>query len=39
MKQLIFPEMIYTALLTLIIFKVFVLINKTLKKIEKGSEK
>lgn len=34
-KQIILPEMIYTALLTLIIFKFFVFVNKTLKRLEK----
>lgn len=38
MKQIILPGMIYTALLTVVIFKLFVWINKTLKRWEKGSE-
>lgn len=37
-KEIILPDMIYTALLTLIVFKFFVLVNKTLKKLEKGSD-
>ena len=36
--QIILPEMIYTALLTLIIFKFFVFVNKTLKRLEKAKE-
>lgn len=38
MTQIILPEMIYTALLTLFVFKIFVVINKKLKRAEKGSE-
>ena len=38
MKDIILPEMIYTAILTLIVFKLFVYINKRLKRAEKGSE-
>ncbi len=34
MTELILPEMVYTALFTLIIFKLFVLINKGLKRLE-----
>lgn len=36
MKQTILPDMIYTALLTLLIFKLLVFINRTLKRWEKG---
>ncbi len=36
--QIILPEMIYTALLTLIIFKFFAFVNKTLKRLEKAGE-
>ena len=38
MKNIILPEMIYTAILTMILFKFFVFINKRLKRAEKGSE-
>jgi len=38
LKEIMIPDMIYTALLTLIVFKFFVFVNKTLKRIEKGSE-
>ena len=38
MKDIILPEMIYTAILTMILFKFFVFINKRLKRAEKGSE-
>lgn len=38
MRQIMIPDMIYTALLTLFIFKLLVLINRTLKRWEKGSE-
>lgn len=38
LKNIILPEMIYTAVLTMIVFKLFVLINKRLKRAEKGSE-
>lgn len=38
LKNIILPETIYTALITLIIFKFFVFINKTLKKLEKAKE-
>lgn len=38
LKNIILPEMIYTAILTMIVFKLFVLINKRLKRAEKGSE-
>ncbi len=38
LKEIIVPDMIYTALLTMIVFKFFVFVNKTLKRIEKGSE-
>lgn len=37
-KEIIIPDMIYTSLLTLIVFKFFVFVNKKLKKIEKGNE-
>ena len=38
LKDIILPEMIYTALITLIVFKFFAFVNKTLKKMEKASE-
>ena len=38
MKDIILPDMIYTAILTMIVFKLFVFINKRLKRAEKGSE-
>ncbi len=38
LKDIILPEMIYTALITLIGFKFFAFVNKTLKKMEKASE-
>lgn len=38
MKDIILPEMIYTAILTMIVFKFFVFVNKRLKRAEKGSE-
>lgn len=38
MKDIILPEMIYTAVLTMIVFKFFVYVNKRLKRAEKGSE-
>lgn len=38
MKDIILPEMIYTAALTMIVFKFFVFVNKRLKRAEKGSE-
>ncbi|MBO5260942.1 MAG: rod shape-determining protein MreD [Coprococcus sp.] len=38
MKDIILPEMIYTAVLTMIVFKLFVYINKRLKRAEKGSD-
>ncbi len=37
-KDIMLPDMIYTALLTLVVFKFFVFVNKKLKQIEKGSE-
>lgn len=36
MKQTILPAMIYTALLTLLVFKLLVFINRALKRWEKG---
>jgi len=38
LKDIILPEMIYTALITLFIFKFFVFVNKTLKRLEKANE-
>jgi rod shape-determining protein MreD len=39
LKEIILPDMIYTAVVTLIIYKFFVLINRGLKKWEQRSEK
>ena len=38
LKDIILPEMIYTALITLFTFKFFVFVNKTLKRLEKANE-
>lgn len=38
MTDIILPEMIYTAILTMIVFKLFVFVNRRLKRAEKGSE-
>ena len=38
LKTIIIPGMIYTAILTLVVYKLFVSINKSLKRWEKGSE-
>lgn len=38
LKDIILPEMIYTTLITLFIFKFFVFVNKTLKRLEKANE-
>ena len=34
----VIPDMFYTAILTVVVFKFFVFVNKTLKKFEKGME-
>ena len=38
LKDIILPEIIYTALITLFVFKFFVFVNKTLKRLEKANE-
>ncbi len=38
LREIILPEMIYTAVLTMIVFKFFVFVNRKLKMAEKGSE-
>ena len=38
LREIILPDMIYTAILTMIVFKFFVFVNRRLKRAEKGSE-
>ena len=38
LKHIVIPDMFYTAILTFVVFKFFVFVNKTLKKFEKGME-
>ncbi len=38
LKNIIVPEMIYTILVTLVLYKVYMIINRALKRLEEGSE-